>query len=90
MPSAQVEILRLLAPLLSPDQLLLENAAGQTAYNLAEDRATEAALECAGYLLGLMPETEEEKRAAAAQDAQDEATGLADDLQAVSVHSPER
>lgn len=61
--NGQIEVLKILAPCLTPDQVLQPNLGGFDAIALAEERASnERCLECAGYLSGLLPETEEEKQ----------------------------
>lgn len=59
--SGHLPILRLLVPLLTPEQLLLRNLAGDTAADLAEERGTEQTLECAGYIEGQLPEDPKEE-----------------------------
>ena len=56
--SGHLPVLRLLVPLLTPEQLLIQNEAGDTASDLAEERATEKTLECAGFIEGHLPEDE--------------------------------
>lgn len=61
--NGQIDALKLLQPFLTPDVVLLHNLAGQDCIALAEERASnEKALECAGFLSNLVPETEEEKK----------------------------
>lgn len=59
--SAKLEILRILAPLVPDEPLLQPDGAGKTPIDLAEENGTEAALECAGYIYGVLSSRERDR-----------------------------
>jgi hypothetical protein len=68
----------LIAPHLKPEQIALPNKIGKTAVDIAEERATEVSLECAGYLEGQLPEDEKEKAYLSKKQAEGLEAGVAE------------